>query len=493
LAINSPEPFPQGDPSALENASRNDLLGLYQQYRSISNEVLKRAIIDHNRIDLLATLVLGYKVQPFHLAMLRFQFEHPQSLQLAYRGCGKTKMGTITKAIHLLLKNPNLRILLTSVDVGNCKKFLREIKAHFESNDRLAEVFGEYYDPRKVNKWDETEIEVLPRTSTAMEPSICCASPDSGLTSRHVDVVLSDDLVSEDNCRTKHLRDRLRTWFYKTLDPCLEPPDPDVEHRGEHHMLGTRYHYDDLYGHLIENELAEHHQVIPGLDENGNSPWPEKHSPEWFKGKRKVHGAIIFASQYLCDVEAMKGEIFHYDDCQKIEDKDIPTDLQIFQGNDLAVSEREARDNAQYANVTIGIDKDENIYVLDYYLRHIGFPKQIEKAKSMYKQHDPIRAGAESNAYQKAFVQQIKDESKDYRFVPIHTDKDKMTRALKLTPLFEGKRVFFRKNMDPLIDQFVLFPGYRYRDGLDAFDLAYRASKIRKKRREVRTSEPGLM
>lgn len=487
-----PTPPLDGDPQALKVAGRDELLDIYQHYRSISNEILRRAIIEHDRIDLLATEVLGYQVQPFHLKMLQFQFEHPQSLQLAYRGAGKSTLCTVTKAIHYLLKDPNYRILLTSENVGNCKDFLREIKGHFEHNNRLIEVFGEYYDPGKVAKWDETDIEVVPRTIASKEPSIGCASPDSGLTSRHVDVILGDDLVIEKSCRTKLLRERFHTWYYQTLDPCLEPPDPDVPHRGEFHLLGTRYHYDDHYGYLIENELKDHHQVIPGVDEEGCSPWPEKHTPEWFEKKKEKYGVIIFNCQMLCDTESMKGEVFQYDDCQQIEDSEIPDDLKIFQGIDLAVSEKAKRDNAQFAHVTIGEDKAGNIYVLDYYLGHISFPKQIDKALKMYDEHDPIRAGVESNAYQKAFYQQVKHLDKDRRFVPLHTDKDKMTRALKLTPMFEAKRVFFRKNMEKLIDQFVLFPGYRYRDGLDAFDLADRARRMRRKRK-VRETEPGLL
>ena len=488
------EPTPEGGSFDLANAGREELLDTYKRYRSIYNELLRRAIIEHDRIDLLATEILGYELQPFHLAMLLFQFQHSQSLQLSYRGCGKTKMCTITKAIHYLLKNPNLRILIVSKTAGNAKKFLAEIKMHFESNERLIEVFGPYYDPTKVTKWDETEIRVLPRTSSEAQPSIIVSGAvDTAVASQHVDVILSDDLVEEDGARTKHMRDKLRTWFYQTLDPCLEAPDPKVPHRGEHHVIGTRYHFDDLYGHLIENELAEHHQIIPAEDENGNSPWPERHPPEWFEAKKKRYGVIIYRAQYLCDTEAMKGEVFSYDDCQLIEDSQIPDDLKIFQGNDLAVSEKAKRDNAQYANVTIGEDKAGNIYVLDYHLAHLSFPKQIKIGLEMYDQHDPIRAGVESNAYQKAFYQQVKHLDKDRRFIPIHTDKDKMTRALKLTPLFEGKRVFFRKNMETLIDQFVLFPGYRYRDGLDAFDLANRARKMRRKKRKVRETEPGLI
>lgn len=490
-------PLLEANPRALAEASRDELVDIYRHYRSVSNEVIRRAVIERNRIDVLASVVLGYEVQPFHLSMLQFQFRHPQSLQLGYRGSGKTTICTIAKSIHLLLKDPNLRIMLCSKTTSNTQDFLKEIKDHFENNERLAEIFGPYYDPRRVAKWDETKIDVLPRTRVGKESSITCAGVDATITSRHVDVVFCDDLVVEENSRTKYMRQQVRTWYYKTLDPCLEPPDPSVPHRGERHILGTRYHYDDLYGYLIKKEMEEHHRVIPSLDAEGRSPWPEKHSPEWLKEKKKNMGTIFFNSQYQCDCEAMKGEFFDYDDCQVIDDDQIPKSLRIFQGNDLATSEKEKRKNAQYANVTIGIDPmTGNIYFLDFYLGHLGFPQQMDRAIEMHKKHDPIRSGAESNAYQKAFVQEskkrAKEDKQEYRFIPIYTDKDKVTRAMKLTPLWEAKRVFFRKNMEPLIDQFVLFPNHDYDDGLDATDIAIRASR-KKRRGGRRREEPGLI
>lgn len=479
-----------GDIGLLHSCSKEELINLYDQYKHMSNDLLRRAIIDYDRIDLLATQILGYQVQPLHFAIQRFQFEHPKSLQLVFRGAGKSTTGTITKTIHLLLKNPNLRICLASKTAGNAEGFLKEIKAHFENNKKLEEIFGPYFDPRRVTKWDSKEIEVLPRSVHTKESSVTCVGVDGTIVSKHYDVIISDDLVDEENSRTKYMRDRTRTWFYQTLDPCLMPPDSEVRHRGEHHILGTRYHFDDLYGSLIQGEMKDCHQVIPALDHLGRSPWPEMYAPKWFAEKREFSGTIIFNAQYQCNCEAMKGEVFQYDDCQVIDDSDIPSQLKIFQGVDLAITEEDKND--MFADVIIGKDKAGNIYVMDAFMDHISFPKQKRQVLEFYDQWDPIRAGVESNAYQKALYQELKEIDKELRFIPIHTDKDKMTRAWKLSPVFEAKRVFFRKPLTRLIDQFVLFPSHRYKDGVDAFDLAYRAGWL-KNRRKRREFEPGLI
>jgi hypothetical protein len=75
-------------------------------------------------------------------------------------------------------------------------------------------------------------------------------------------------------------------------------------------LVGTRYHYLDLYGHLIKNELAGKHQVIRAIAADGTTPWPEKFSLEWLEERRRQMGSAIFATQYQNDVELMKGDIF---------------------------------------------------------------------------------------------------------------------------------------------------------------------------------------
>jgi len=393
--------------------------------------------------------------------------------------------------------------MIASKTAPNAEGFLKEIKGHFESNELLAEIFGEYYDPRLVNKWDNKEIEVLPRTSNAKEASVTCVGVDGTIVSKHYDIIIGDDLVDEENSRTEHMRKKTQTWYYKTLEPTLEPPSDEVEHRGEFHRLGTRYHYEDLYGHLIDNELKEHHQIIKALNEKGQSPWHEKYPPEWFVKKRAKAGLIIFNTQYQCDTEAMKGEIFQYDDCQLINPGDVPDNLKIYIGVDLAIKQSETAD--LFAMVVVGIDHVPNYYFLDYLEGHYRFNTQTKKILEFNEKYNPIRIGVESNAYQESQIQNLRYEEKEHNdrnteidrkirvpVVSVPTLKDKVTNAWKLTPDFEDKRVFFVKTprIHMAIESFVLFPNGP-KDLFDAYNIAICASK--KKKRKIRKIEPGLI
>ena len=102
-----------------------------------------------------------------------------------------------------------------------------------------------------------------------------------------------------------------------------------------------------------DGRLAVGRLAARALDDQGRSPWAEKYPPKWFAEKRRKSGLIIFNAQYQCDTEAMKGEIFQYDDCQRVEDSEIPNELRVFMGIDLAISEKEAAD--KFAVVVVGV------------------------------------------------------------------------------------------------------------------------------------------
>jgi len=56
------------DPNKRAEADRRELWKFYEAKRSLRLAVLRHKIIKEHAIDVLAKEVLGYKVQPFHLA-----------------------------------------------------------------------------------------------------------------------------------------------------------------------------------------------------------------------------------------------------------------------------------------------------------------------------------------------------------------------------------------------------------------------------------------
>jgi phage terminase large subunit-like protein len=397
--------------------------------------------------------VLGYTVAPkVHGRIIRHQFSSKKTLILVYRGAGKTTVGTIAKAIHYLLKDRDCRILIATKTSQNAEDFLKEIKQHFESNERLKEVFGEYVGE---DRWDTKAIQVAGRTRPMKEPSIMTVGVEGAVASKHYDVIIADDLVDEDNSRTQYQRTRMVDWYYKMLAPCLQPPNPKFPYRGDFHHSGTRFHFNDLYGHLTAvqpdgsgGELGASTLVIPALDENGQSPWPERHAPEWFEEKKRTYGLIRFNSQYQCNTDAMKGQIFRYDDCIVIDEKKekFPEDAPTYMGIDLAIGEKEQHDAF---TIAILAKSEAGFWVKDYFEGRLRFKEQTEKIIEFAKRYKPVRALIEANAYQKAQFQEVKRQFPSLNIVPHTTVKDKVSRAWTLASHFENKRVRFRPGHAP--------------------------------------------
>ncbi len=301
--------------------------------RALRQESVRREILKGRRIDLLASHVLGYDVRPIHNDLIDFQEAAPDTcLQLAPRGYGKSTILTIARAVYEILRNPNVRILIAANTQLQAEVFLREIKAHFERNEKLREYFGNFV---SEDKWDTREIVVAPRTSTAKESTVTCVGVGGPVASRHYDLIIADDLVDEENARTETQRERVKTWWYQTLLPCCEPD-------GRIFVIGTRYHHLDLYGHLIRNEYAEKHQIVPAIAADGTTPWPEKFSLEWLEERKRQAGSIIFNAQYQNDTSLMKGHIFRDEWFRFYDVEPNWSEMHHFIGCDPAATKREA-------------------------------------------------------------------------------------------------------------------------------------------------------
>lgn len=433
---------------------------------------LRKQILENERLDLLSEHVLGLKCQPFHKAMQRFALRNQHSLQLVFRGAGKTTMVTVALAVYYIIKNRDVRILIVSKSHSFAKKILKEIKGHLESNELLIELFGAF----KGDTWDRSAIQASGRTKPMKEPTITTVGLEGQVVGGHYDVALIDDLVDESNARTAYMREQTEIFVGKSLTPTLEP-------HSRLHYLGTKYHYDDQYSQIKNDGTPT--QIIRATehgDGEGRSPWPEKYPASFFAALRKKLGKIVFASQYDCDTEAMKGEIFEYEwliDCNL---DDIPKDARRYMGVDLAISEKSSSD--MFAVVLIAVH-ERIVYVIRSYAGHLKFSAQVDMLIEWNELYDPIQIGIEVNAYQDALRQELEERDRSITANRINTKLDKRTRAIKLAPKCEREEVRFCTGNNKLRDHLVAFPGGRYKDLFDALDFAIRtAFKQRRRRRK---------
>lgn len=399
--------------------------------------------------------LLGNDVAPVHVRMAEAA-AHERSIVLAPRGFGKSTLLSVVRPMCEITRNPDTRILLASNTQPQAEGFLREIRGYFEQSPEFRARYGDLSGP----KWTGREFIVRTRKRIAKEPTVMTIGVGGAIISRHFDIIICDDIVDEENARTETQRERLRVWFFKVLLPCLEPD-------GKLCVVGTRYHYRDLYGLLMESGFAPSVTVIRALDAEGQSAWPEKFSVERLEQIRRDAGTVIFNAQYQNDTQAMKGAVFKE---EWLRYYDAPPErLQVFQGVDLSIARHDGADF--FAIVTIGVDMWKNIFVLDCYQARLSFRQQAAAIAERFHKFDPIKVGIESNAYQAALADTLREMAL-VRVMKVHTSTDKLTRAWKLSALFEDGRVYLGRHMQELVEQLLAFPQAEHDDLFDALEFA---------------------
>jgi hypothetical protein len=159
------------------------------------------------------------------------------------RGSFKSSIACEAYPVWLLLNNPNLRILLDSEVYTNSKNFLRQIRAHLQS-EKVVNLFGSF---GPTENWNEGEITISQRKIIKKEASITCSGIGAVKVGQHYDWIIFDDLNSPNNSNTPEGREKV-IQHYRMSISLLEPGGTIV-------VIGTRYHQNDIIGWILEHEM----------------------------------------------------------------------------------------------------------------------------------------------------------------------------------------------------------------------------------------------
>lgn len=429
------------------------------------------AFIIHLAVD-----VLGYReLQAFHIGWFRELLTNPQLLFLAPRSHFKSTCITVVYAIYRIVRNPAVRILIVNEILDNAKGFLREIKSHLQSQ-KFRDEFGDMC--QNSSKWSEAAI-TIQSERLSKDPTVAVAGSLGSIVSRHCDLIIVDDPISFKNSQTTLQRQRVSRWFAETLFPILEPD-------GQMIVTGTRWHFDDLYGEILDPKRyrnwrkivlkAEWDEMNPETGEiEHHILFPQRFNQKTLRELRENMTEPFYASQYLNDPSRLQGQKFKYDWLAFYDSP--PKELRIFQGTDLAISKNDAA--AFFACATIGVSPGGDIYLLDYVRERLDFPQQCQMMKAQWRLHKPIMCGIERVGYQGALLQWLANdaEARSMPFVPIATTSDKIAKLTSMSPLFANGVIHVREDQYTFIDEYLAFPRSGTWDLLEAVYFAIDTSR----------------
>ena len=225
----------------------------------------------------LGTVVLGLgkateggrkRIDPkFHRWVAAKLQENKDGLYLLPRGHMKSAWMKV-KIVQLILQRPNIRIGLFSRTSNLVEAQLSELKVHL-SNPLLIRLFPDILvEPgRRNSNWvRSTASELTVRRDPVwgripQENQVEAWGVDATITGRHYDVIIMDDILNEQSVSTPEQIKKIRDW-YTFIQSIKDPLGFEV-------MIGTRYHYADLYGTVIAEGWYGKRVFVRAAIENG--------------------------------------------------------------------------------------------------------------------------------------------------------------------------------------------------------------------------------
>ena len=170
-----------------------------------------------------------------------------RKLFLDSRSFLKTTINCISHSIQWILNYPDVSMLLLMGSGDRATLVLGEIKNHFKYNEHFRKLFPEYCPQKNIEDFGTAQALTVPnRMANFKEPTILTGSIEKGAASLHFHVIKFSDIVDENNIQGQGLYNVLNK-FDVSLNLLISPLYwIDVE--------GTRYHFADTYGKIIERE-----------------------------------------------------------------------------------------------------------------------------------------------------------------------------------------------------------------------------------------------
>ncbi len=192
--------------------------------------------------------IMGYKDlrQRTHAHAVRvLESDAHRKIVVMPRGTFKSTLVSVAYPIWCLAKNPNMTFLIDSEIFTNSKNFLREIRQHLSSNEKLRMVWGPWIGPID----NESEMIINQRTQNRKEASITVGGIETVKVGQHYDCIIGDDYNSPRNSDTpekcRKVIDHVR-YNLNILNP-----------GGEYVFAATRYAELDVPGFFLKEILGE--------------------------------------------------------------------------------------------------------------------------------------------------------------------------------------------------------------------------------------------
>ena len=300
-------------------------------------------------------------------------------------------------------------------------------------------------------------------------------------------LILDDPIKNDEEADSKLIRDKLWSWFNKTVTTRMMTEDAFIL------LVQTRWHEDDIVGRLLDPTnpyynadeaadwtLLEMPAIAGDHDILGRKPgevlWPERFGLPFLLAQQR-RDPRAFQALYQGRPTPDSGTFFTKGMIHTYGPGELPRDLRYYCASDHAVAMDQHNDKT--ALIPVGVDKADNIYILDdVWWQRAPADVAVEAMLALMKKYRPIYWWAERGHITKSIGpflrKRMLEEHTFVSVVQVQPAADKQQRAQSIQGRMSMGKVFFPAHARWWMDahqQLIRFPNGANDDFVDA--LAY--------------------
>ncbi|MFH1614862.1 MAG: hypothetical protein ABIG61_07250 [Planctomycetota bacterium] len=454
------------------------------------------------------------EIEP-HERMCRFldsDTPNPKML-VGSRGIFKTSFGTVARAMQIVLRDPNARVLIVQSTAANAEIRMMEIKTHFEQNKRVIQIFGEQIPEVKgKTTWSKKAV-TLHRPGIYGEASITAAGIETQLAGQHFSHILMDDIVAADKSDMKEHDIIIISpeeiakaigWIKLTMHGLqINTTNPNKQTKIQY--VGNRWAIEDVVAHLTANHLKSEDNPhgfefleMAAHKPDGSLLWPGGLSEKRLAQIRKAQNDFIYMTQYECEPYNPGDLTFPVDNNQYWQGLYPPLyntgekRYRIMMLMDMADVKNAA--SCYTAAVILWIDEDNHIWVGEAIEEKLNPSEKIELIHKMVRKYSLRNIHIEENLNNEILKYTLRDAMHKaglrYYVQPLkHKNRNKDARIVRLQPWHNKGALHIKYDQLRLRKEMQHFPfPYGKKDVLDA--LGYAMDFVHGPAKTIKREEP---